>query len=547
MDESSARQISFVEKIVLPFEGTILQEALAFGDVDNDGQTELVVGNLDGDLYVFKGEKLFAVCKNLGMIICVFIDCVLGNDKKCVVVISGEGSCYVFDLSKEVPMCDVDEAVLPAVDTSSIEKLESSIKETEQSTEVANSLQELSIEPQIEEVDDESPEPNSAETISPLCTFDIPWNVTCAVLTDVTGNGCKDLVVAEHDGGGLSESKISALSIVKSGSSDYSLQLVTEWSVSGAAISITTTSLDTGELIVVGLQFGGFVSLDLTGEVLLHSLSNHYRQHMRAENALLRADNDRGSDPRDPSRMLVYSSQDEDTIVINKPSVVLGNVLLNCSDGGTDIRVPKDTEQEDDDESGVGLLAVCFGGCLRVERIFFDEKEGEMYNTLVWQELQPRHLFALQSTDINDDGRSEVISCAWDGLTCIYDLYNNVVRFQFEGRVQGFLAGDYTLEDGSTKKCFAYATFGEGMVIYTDVQESISEIRALTLVDMLRDREKLLSVFNSLDEKCSPELKESLQLKMRRLNGGIRFMSYYAQLLHEALYNRAGLIPSTNK
>ncbi|KAL8611764.1 hypothetical protein ACOMHN_009446 [Nucella lapillus] len=67
------RNVSFVESIELQFPGNVLPQTLALGDVDNDGGNELVVGNIDGDLVVFKGDSSVPVKKaaNLGMITCV--------------------------------------------------------------------------------------------------------------------------------------------------------------------------------------------------------------------------------------------------------------------------------------------------------------------------------------------------------------------------------------------------------------------------------------------------------------------------------------------
>lgn len=48
------RAVSFVENIEFDFTGPVLRNGLTFGDVDNDGNQELVVGNEEGDLSIYK-------------------------------------------------------------------------------------------------------------------------------------------------------------------------------------------------------------------------------------------------------------------------------------------------------------------------------------------------------------------------------------------------------------------------------------------------------------------------------------------------------------
>lgn len=93
----------------------------------------------------------------------------------------------------------------------------------------------------------------------------------------------------------------------------------------------------------------------------------------------------------------------------------------------------------------------------------------------------------LQSLDANKDGDIEIVSCAWDGFTCIYDFDSNVVRYQFEERVQAFTADELTV-DGQTSPCFVYVTLGGYIAVYTNVHETLRTIPALTAWDVLRGR-----------------------------------------------------------
>lgn len=48
------RAISLVKKIEFEFSGNVVRNALTLGDVDNDGCNELIVGNQNGDIAIFK-------------------------------------------------------------------------------------------------------------------------------------------------------------------------------------------------------------------------------------------------------------------------------------------------------------------------------------------------------------------------------------------------------------------------------------------------------------------------------------------------------------
>lgn len=55
------RAVNFVENIEFDFQGPVVRNGLALGDVDNDGNDELVVGNENGDVSIFK-VKLIVFC-----------------------------------------------------------------------------------------------------------------------------------------------------------------------------------------------------------------------------------------------------------------------------------------------------------------------------------------------------------------------------------------------------------------------------------------------------------------------------------------------------
>eukprot|EP00116_Pleurobrachia_bachei_P005269 sb/3465531/ len=91
------RTVSFVQRYTFEFDGTLLPEAVTLGDFDNDGCNELCIGNVDGDLYIYKMKEERWMKRNLGMITCLGIGDIKNKGDNSLVVITGEGLCYIFD------------------------------------------------------------------------------------------------------------------------------------------------------------------------------------------------------------------------------------------------------------------------------------------------------------------------------------------------------------------------------------------------------------------------------------------------------------------
>ena len=97
------RAVSFVDRLELDYSGSVFKNAITLGDVDNDGMHELVVGNQNGDVLIFKGtgNKCWRKACDLGMVTAVVIGDVFNKGANSLVVVNGEGWCYIFDLMAE--------------------------------------------------------------------------------------------------------------------------------------------------------------------------------------------------------------------------------------------------------------------------------------------------------------------------------------------------------------------------------------------------------------------------------------------------------------
>ncbi|GCC35776.1 KICSTOR complex protein ITFG2 [Chiloscyllium punctatum] len=95
------RSVSYVERVALDFSGNLFTQAICLGDTDNDGLNELVVGDTNGKLYVYKGDdcKPWLTRSCIGMVTCVGVGDICNKGKNFVVAVGAEGWFHIFDLS----------------------------------------------------------------------------------------------------------------------------------------------------------------------------------------------------------------------------------------------------------------------------------------------------------------------------------------------------------------------------------------------------------------------------------------------------------------
>lgn len=102
------KTLSLVDCLELKFNGVIMKEALALGDVDNDGINELVVGNSGGEMFVFKGNKCVCRAFDLGCVAAVAVGDLLNIHRNVTVIVTTEGYCHVFDVEEELQVTRQD-------------------------------------------------------------------------------------------------------------------------------------------------------------------------------------------------------------------------------------------------------------------------------------------------------------------------------------------------------------------------------------------------------------------------------------------------------
>lgn len=90
------RAVRFVERLEFDSSGNIFGNAITLGDVDNDGQPELIVGNSNGEVVVFKGDQCWQKISGLSMITAIGVGDVMNCGSNALVVICGDGWCHIY-------------------------------------------------------------------------------------------------------------------------------------------------------------------------------------------------------------------------------------------------------------------------------------------------------------------------------------------------------------------------------------------------------------------------------------------------------------------
>ncbi|KAM4671038.1 KICSTOR complex protein ITFG2 isoform 2-T2 [Amazona ochrocephala] len=434
------RSVSYVQRVALDFGGSLFPRAICLGDADNDTLNELVVGDTNGKLYVYKNDdsKPWAVRSCQGMLTCVGVGDICNKGKNLVVAVSAEGWFHLFDLTSTSKHPD------------------------------ASGHHELA----------------AAEEQKPVFKQHIPANTKVMLINDIDGDGKCELVV------GYTDRVVRAFRWEDwSENSDHvsgQLLLLKKWLLEGQVDSLSVNPGPDGSPEMMVSQPGcGYAILLCTWDS---------EQQATTEG---RDNSAPGSEA--PIRDVILHQTSGRIHNKNVSTHLIGSIARGSSSENSGSGLFALCTLDVTDEKIMGCCpshchllsttacttvpAFCLHQTLIADGIW-TLKLMEGADKLLWSVQVDHQLFALEKLDVTGNGHEEVIACAWDGQTYIIDHNRTVARFQADENVSAFCAGLYACKGGSNSPCLVYVSFNQKIYIYWDVQlERMESTNLLKILD----------------------------------------------------------------
>ncbi|XP_074660134.1 KICSTOR complex protein ITFG2-like isoform X1 [Tubulanus polymorphus] len=125
-----------------------------------------------------------------------------------------------------------------------------------------------------------------------------------------------------------------------------------------------------------------------------------------------------------------------------------------------------------------------------------------------WFMQLEQQFFSLGKLDVMGDGQDEVVTCSWDGQTYIINYNKEVIRFLFDENVAAFCAGNFAVNPGVNVPALVYVTFTGKIYIYYDIaMPTIKPVNLISNMESKTETREILEKLN-LQNLSQKELRE---------------------------------------
>lgn len=452
----NTRCVSFVENLQLEISDSLFNESILLADVDNDDDYELVVGQINGDLLIFKGssEKPWRTCRKLGMITCVGVGDVWNQGENLLFCITAEGWCHMFYIrtsSSEDSLEPVSSQLLPSnckvlllADVDGDGSLKLITGHADRVVHVHKLQADQNTEARVQEklltgTEEDKKNVNSAtlaSSSSQSSRQDSPKDNTKEKMERKNSKQEEKVSLVDNENG---KEQIG----LKGGSEK---PCVFGWHF--VSLKTWTVSYQINSLVVFDVMKTRYLLASQPGGTYVILMSSALNQQEAPEEKI---------------------SCSPSSSILNQLPVLWGNkgiptnlITLKCHDSaGMELANSALADQ------APSYLVLCNQDG---QLVFMSANKNHTWSMRVDQGNYK--LFALSKLDITKDGNEEVAICSWDGVTYFVDYLRNVVQFKFGENVLAFCAGYYAYNAGKNLSALVYVTSFNRIVVYWNARLS---------------------------------------------------------------------------